>query len=590
MINISLILVIFLEFILNSVGNPLVSAVETVEINRKFVPSKRNPIISKSLQQPIQQSAVSLGDNQTDSNSNLDSDLNSISNSNVENDTQSHLTKFIAECLMPTTFGNFRMRSYTYSSRFQSLEPIVMIAGDLANKDNVIVRVHDQCFTGEVFGSRRCDCREQLHESLRLVQQDGGIIIYLQQEGRGIGLSNKIAAYSLQDNGMDTVDANVHLGFDEEMREYKAVPDILNDLGIKSIRLVTNNPFKMNELEALGVQITERISTKIPPNTFNIRYLKSKRDRMKHIFPEDFAEDVSDAESVQDSLAWQSSSLRKNANNDKSQSSPSSNPTSSSTTTTPHTINHTTDIKMASSTLTDHVTSLWPGDQDLAVTADSFQGHSHYAFGRATVEAAIAAIKDGQMVLVVDDEGRENEGDLIMSASHATPETVGFIVRHSSGVLCVSMEGSRLNALKLPPMVVNNQDPKQTAYSITVDCVHNTTTGISSADRAVTFRALADSQSQITDFQRPGHVFPLRYRTGGVLTRGGHTEASLDLVKLAKLKSKAAVLAEVVNDDGSIMRLDALKEFAQKHKLVLTSVQDMIAYRVETEKTEKSTQ
>ena len=131
-------------------------------------------------------------------------------------------------------------------------------------------------------------------------------------------------------------------------------------------------------------------------------------------------------------------------------------------------------------------------------------------------------------------------------------------------------------------MVTNNEDPKQTAYSVSVDCKLNTTTGISSFDRATTFRALVDRKFGPADFQRPGHVFPLLYKSGGVLARGGHTEASLDLTRLAGLKP-GGVLAEVVNDDGSVMRLDGLKDFAQKHSLVLTSVQDLIAYRYETE-------
>ena len=205
-----------------------------------------------------------------------------------------------------------------------------------------------------------------------------------------------------------------------------------------------------------------------------------------------------------------------------------------------------------------------------------------YALGKDTVVAAINAIKRGEIVAVVDDENRENEGDLIMAAEKATPEAIGFIVRYTSGVLCAGMESERLEALRLPPMVAQNEDPKQTAYTVSVDCKHGTTTGISASDRAMTFRALADASFRAHDFQRPGHVFPLRYRKGGVLVRAGHTEASVDLAKLAGL-APAGVLAEVVNDDGSIMRLPGLKALALEHGLVLTSVQDLIAYRIETE-------
>ena len=144
------------------------------------------------------------------------------------------------------------------------------------------MRVHDQCFTSEVFGSKRCDCREQLEDSLKIIQKESGIIIYLQQEGRGIGIANKIAAYSLQDQGMDTVDANIHLGFSEEMREYYPVADILADLDIKSIKLMTNNPYKIDQLKMINVQISEQIPIHVISNRYNSRYLRSKRDRMNH--------------------------------------------------------------------------------------------------------------------------------------------------------------------------------------------------------------------------------------------------------------------------------------------------------------------
>lgn len=465
------------------------------------------------------------------------------------------ITKFIAECDMPTVFGKFRMRSYTYKSQIQRLEPIVLISGDISS-DNVIVRVHDQCFTGEIFGSNRCDCREQLHESMRLIKREGGIVIYLQQEGRGIGVSNKVAAYSLQDSGLDTVDANIQLGFEEEMREYNAVVDILKDMNIQSIRLVTNNPFKLQQLRSLGVQINERISIEIAPNAYNIGYLRSKRDRMRHIFSEHLTEGDQNPEQPEKTVVqtpeWNV---------------PSTESASSST---------------GGQGVNSVSSSVAPPQSryELEMELCAKLGSVRYAFGRPSVEAAIDAIRRGEMVLVVDDEGRENEGDFILAAEHATPANIGFIIRHSSGVLCVSLESERLEQLQLPPMVINNQDPKQTAYTVSVDYKHNTTTGISSADRAATFRGLADPLSQPDDFQRPGHCFPLRYKPGGVLARAGHTEASLDLARLAGCQP-VAVLAEVVNDDGTVKRLDGLRELAVANNIVLTSVQDLIAYRVE---------
>ena len=209
-----------------------------------------------------------------------------------------------------------------------------------------------------------------------------------------------------------------------------------------------------------------------------------------------------------------------------------------------------------------------------------------YLFGKQSVVDAITAVKNGEIVCVVDDEDRENEGDLIMAAEKATPETIGFIVRYTSGVLCISLEDNRLVNLNLPPMYENNEDPKETAYAISCDAKEGTTTGISAADRATTFRKLVDTAYGPDAFTRPGHVFPLRYKEGGVLSRWGHTEAALDLSRLAGLRP-GGVLAEVVNNDGSCMRLESpnggLKAFSKQHKLVLTSVHDIIAYREELE-------
>lgn len=163
-----------------------------------------------------------------------------------------HLTKFIAECALPTKIGSFRMRSYVYTSDIQNLEPVVLIHGDIAGKQDVLVRIHDQCFTSEVLGSLRCDCREQLEKSMGLIREQGGVLIYLQQEGRGIGLANKIASYALQDGGMDTVDANLHLGFKDEQREYTVVPDILKDINViityPTYTLIITTPCPLNLL------------------------------------------------------------------------------------------------------------------------------------------------------------------------------------------------------------------------------------------------------------------------------------------------------------------------------------------------------
>jgi 3,4-dihydroxy 2-butanone 4-phosphate synthase/GTP cyclohydrolase II len=199
------------------------------------------------------------------------------------------------------------------------------------------------------------------------------------------------------------------------------------------------------------------------------------------------------------------------------------------------------------------------------------------------IENAIAAVADGEIVIVVDDEDRENEGDLIMAAEKITPEAMGFFVRHTSGVICMPMLGERLDALQLPLMVSNNTESQRTAFTVSVDAVHDVTTGISAADRAATVRKLISSDARPDDFARPGHIFPLRYREGGVLKRAGHTEAAVDLARMAGLE-EAGVLAEVVNDDGTMARLPQLQAFAQAHGLHLITIADLIRYRRHREK------
>jgi 3,4-dihydroxy 2-butanone 4-phosphate synthase/GTP cyclohydrolase II len=201
----------------------------------------------------------------------------------------------------------------------------------------------------------------------------------------------------------------------------------------------------------------------------------------------------------------------------------------------------------------------------------------------AAIEDAISAIGRGEIVVVVDDEDRENEGDLIMAAEYATPETIAFFVRYTSGVLCAPLLGERLDELALPLMVSVNTEPMRTAYTITVDAAEGTTTGISAADRAKTLNLLASKTSEPHEFVRPGHVLPLRYRPGGVLKRAGHTEAAVDLARLAGCEP-AGVLAEVVNDDGTMSRMPELVEFCREHDLLLISIADLIRYRRSNER------
>jgi len=200
-----------------------------------------------------------------------------------------------------------------------------------------------------------------------------------------------------------------------------------------------------------------------------------------------------------------------------------------------------------------------------------------------TIENAIDAIARGEAVVVVDDANRENEGDLIIAAEKTTPETMGFMVRHTSGVICMPLEGTRLDELQLPMMVAENTTAYRTAFTVSVDAKRDTTTGISAADRATTVHALIDPETRPDDLARPGHIFPLRYREGGVLKRAGHTEAAVDLARLAGL-SPAGVLAEVVNDDGTMARLPELERFVAEHDLAMISIADLIRYRRHREK------
>lgn len=205
--------------------------------------------------------------------------------------------------------------------------------------------------------------------------------------------------------------------------------------------------------------------------------------------------------------------------------------------------------------------------------------------GFSSIQEAIEDIREGKLVIVVDDEDRENEGDLIMAASKVTPEAMAFIVKHGTGIVCVSMDGDDLERLKLPLMVTNKENEEKlcTAFTISVDAKEGTTTGVSAKDRANTILALASPSSKPEDFNRPGHVFPLKYREGGVLKRAGHTEASADLTMLAGLSS-SAVLCEIVDDDGSMARLPKLREFAKRENLKIVTIADLIRYRRKREK------
>jgi len=199
------------------------------------------------------------------------------------------------------------------------------------------------------------------------------------------------------------------------------------------------------------------------------------------------------------------------------------------------------------------------------------------------IEQAVDAIRRGELVIVVDDEDRENEGDLITAAEVITPENMAFMIRYTSGVICMPVEGDLLDELHLPLMVADNTESQRTAFTVSVDARDNTTTGISAADRCTTIHTVLAEGTRPDDLARPGHIFPLRSREGGVLKRAGHTEAAVDLARMAGFRP-AGVLAEVVNDDGTMARMPELEKFAEEHGLLIISIADLIRYRRHREK------
>lgn len=193
-------------------------------------------------------------------------------------------TRSVSRANLPTRHGAFEMFVYDSSDR---KEHVALATGAIDDGRPVLVRVHSECLTGDVFGSYRCDCGEQLADSLRFLQEEGrGVLLYLRQEGRGIGLANKISAYALQEQGLDTVEANLALGLPQDMRDYRVAAEMLLDLGVREVRLLTNNPAKIEGLRRHGVEVVERVPIRIPPNPSNLGYLRTKREKMGHLFPE----------------------------------------------------------------------------------------------------------------------------------------------------------------------------------------------------------------------------------------------------------------------------------------------------------------
>lgn len=235
-------------------------------------------------------------------------------------------------------------------------------------------------------------------------------------------------------------------------------------------------------------------------------------------------------------------------------------------------------VNLETDALAKYVQRIMETNSHLSATpATALAEQSQKRVGLDAVEDAIEAIGHGRAVVVVDDEDRENEGDIIFAAEKATPELMAFMVRYTTGVVCVPMTGERAGALELPPMVENNEDHKQTAYTVSCDARTGISTGVSAADRARTALVLADNASVPSDLTRPGHIFPLRAVDGGVRERNGHTEAAVELTQLAGLNG-VGVIAELVHDDGTMMRFDALRTFSTEHNLPMISIEALIDY------------
>jgi len=366
-----------------------------------------------------------------------------------------------------------------------------------------LLRIHSQCFTGEMLGSLRCDCNAQLELAMRAIAGEGrGLLIYEYQEGRGIGLMPKLRAYALQDAGLDTVDANHALGFRTDCRDFSLPAAILHEMGISQVRLLSNNPRKSQALSDAGIEVVAQIPCEAVPTRHSYPYLRTKKEKMGHTL-------------------------------------------------------------------------------HLAQQMEAGDTSNEEEFEFASIEDALCELRAGRMIVVVDDEDRENEGDLTMAADMITPEAINFMATHGRGLICLAMTGERLDELELAPMAPDNSALGGTAFTVSIDARGaGVTTGISAHDRAHTISAAIDPASGPADFARPGHMFPLCARPGGVLERRGQTEAAVDLASLAGLYP-AGVICEIINDDGTMARVPDLVQFCKKHGLVMITVAELARHRLD---------
>jgi 3,4-dihydroxy-2-butanone 4-phosphate synthase/GTP cyclohydrolase II len=429
----------------------------------------------------------------------------------MKRDPQGPALRRVASTILPTRWGVFQTIGFERDiPNSRDVETaIAIILGDLSD-DAPLVRIHSQCFTGEVLGSLRCDCGPQWEIAMQAIANEGsGLVIYEHQEGRGIGLMAKLKAYALQDRGLDTIQANYALGFLADHRDFTLPAAILQDLGISDVRLLSNNPGKSRALSNAGIKVVAQIPCEATPNSYSLPYLRTKKEKLGHTLT------LKDREP------------------------------------------------------TDPIRPM------AAIDGDQF------AF--AAIPDAIRELQAGRMIVVVDDEDRENEGDLTMAAERITPEAINFMAMHGRGLICLAMTEERLKELDLNPMVSDNTAFGGTAFTVSIDLNgQGVTTGISAHDRSQTIKATVDETSCAEDFGRPGHIFPLCARDGGVLERRGQTEAAVDLARLAGL-SPAGVICEILNEDGTMARVPDLIQFCKKHDLLMITVDALAKYRSEME-------
>jgi 3,4-dihydroxy-2-butanone 4-phosphate synthase/GTP cyclohydrolase II len=413
----------------------------------------------------------------------------------------------IASTRLPTKWAVFQAIGFErelFDGDRSSETAVALRLGDLSY-GAPLVRIHSQCFTGEALGSMRCDCGEQLEMALQAIASEGrGLLIYEHQEGRGIGLMAKLRAYALQDQGLDTLEANDVLGFSADYRDYWLPIAMLQEFGVDRVRLLSNNPEKARALSEAGIAVIEQVPCEVAPNPHSFAYLRAKKEKMGHAL----------------------------------------------TLGRPHR----------------------PEDQDPGEEVDF-----------ASVDEALNQLRAGRMVVVIDDDDRENEGDLMMAAETITPEAINFMATHGRGLICLAMTGQRVDQLRLGQACPDEDALGGTAFTVSIDVKgRGVTTGISAHDRAQTIRSAIEPGSRPEDFARPGHVFPLRARSGGVLERRGHTEAAVDLAGLAGFHP-AGVICEILNDDGTMARVPDLIRFCNRHNLVMITVADLARYRFESD-------